>query len=340
MALKKMKRLFLLIFMGMIFVSFSFGKDKSVINNLNKVCKSYSQTNVLEVMRAKFGTGSDNIGVTMGKEAASEGPMSFALGKDDEIYILDQVNSRIQVFKNGKRINSIHLMRDIRFKDIALTSDSKIILLESFFKDGYEKTSIHILDSNGKTINVIPLEDRKFIPNSGEVLGIQIVNEGKFSGIWVDLGDFSVRVASLKGEAVERWIVPGKLSLNGRRVFYAKRVGDITGVIYLSEKDSISNWEPEIMVYFKTFLEGLLGIWVDQKERIYLGANLLDGQSKSSNLIVIFNAEGKELGCVKLFVQRMEHEVWQSIRVSPEGNIFQMAVDEKGVFVRKYTLKK
>ncbi len=292
-----------------------------------------------EILRAQFGSGSDQIGALTPSEANPEGPMSFALGKDEEIYILDQINSRIQVFKDGKRINSIRLKKDIRYKDIALTPDNKIILLESSFETGYEKTSIHILDSNGKTINVIRLEDGSLLPNSGEVRGIQIVNEGKFSGIWADLCERSVRVASLKGESVQRWGLPGKLSLNGRRVFYAKRLGDITAVIYLSEKDSLSRWEPEIMVYFENFLDQFLGIWVDQKERIYFGV-LLEKDKSLIPIMVIFSPEGKELGRLKLFVQKMPHEIWQSIRVSPEGNIFQMGLDEKGVFIRKYTLKK
>lgn len=292
-----------------------------------------------EILRAQFGSGSDQIGVLTPSEANPEGPMSFALGKDEEIYILDQINSRIQVFKDGKKINSIRLKKDIRFKDIALTPDNKIVLLESFYGTGREKTSIHILDSNGKTINVIPLEDGSLIPNSGEVVGIHLVNEGKFSGIWADLWERSVRVASLKGESVQRWGVPGKLSLNGRRVFYAKRLGDITAVIFLSEKDSLSRWEPEIMVYFENFLDQFLGIWVDQKERIYFGV-LLEKNKSLIPVMVIFSPEGKELGRLKLFDQKMPHEVWKSIRVSPEGNIFQMALDEKGVFVRKYTLTK
>lgn len=291
----------------------------------------------VEIVRVRFGSGADEIGVKTPSEANPEGPMSFALGKDEEIYILDQVNSRIQVFKDGKRMNSIPLKKEIRFKDIALTPDNKIVLLESFYKEGEERTSIHILDANGKTINVIPLEDGRLIPNSGEVNGIQIVNEGRFSGIWADLWERSVRVASLKGESVERWGVPGKLSLNGRRVFYAKRLGDTTAVIYLSEKDSPSQWKPDIMVHFENLLEGILGIWVDQRERLYLGVLLEKGESLES-FMVVFSPEGKELGYLKLFVQEMPHEIWPSIRVSPEGNIFQMALDEKGVFVRKYTI--
>lgn len=292
-----------------------------------------------EILRARCGTGPDEIGVTTPSEANPEGPMSFALGKDEEIYILDQINSRIQVFKGWKRINSIRLKKDIRFKDIALTPDNKIVLLESFFKEGEEKTSIHVLDSNGKILNVILLEGR-LIPNSGEVKGIGIVTEGRLSGIWVDLGKRSVKVASLNGESVERVGVPGKLSLDGRRIFKAEKIGDATVAFYRSEKDSLSKWDLERTVNFGKALAHLLGIWDDQKGMIYLSAFLTEGQSKSSNIVVVFSPGGEEFGRLKLLVQKMPHEIWQSIRVSPDGNIFQMGLDEKGVFVRKYILTK
>lgn len=301
--------------------------------------KTFVKVKEMEILRARFGSGSDEIGITSSSECEpiAEGPTSFALSKDEEIYILDQVNSRIQVFKGGRRINSIPLKKDLRFKDIALTPDNKIVLLESFFKNGYEKRSIHILDSNGKTINVIPLEDGRLIPNSLEVIEILIVREGKFTGIWVVLENRSVRIASLDGKSVKRISVPGKLSLNGKRVLQAEKIGDITAVIYRSKEDSLSKWEPEYIVHFEMAIAYLLGIWDDQKERIYLGVSLED-QSKSYNTIVVFSPEGKELGYLNLFIQSMPHEIWQSIRVSSEGNIFQMALDEKGVFVRKYTL--
>lgn len=62
------------------------------------------------------------------------------------------MNKRVQVFKEGKRIKTIPIPLNT-FVDIDVTPDSKIVLL-----DNLVKKSVYILDSEGKTLNIIPLE--------------------------------------------------------------------------------------------------------------------------------------------------------------------------------------
>jgi hypothetical protein len=54
----------------------------------------------VQVVRAACGSGPDDVLNIVPHEAMPEGPMSFALGNNGEIYILDQLNLRIQVFRN------------------------------------------------------------------------------------------------------------------------------------------------------------------------------------------------------------------------------------------------
>ncbi|NWF93220.1 MAG: hypothetical protein HXY46_09905 [Syntrophaceae bacterium] len=326
-------------FYGILFFLLCFFTHAESKNPKQKPAKDHSQVRTMEVVRAGFGSGPDNIGIITPQEANPEGPMSFAVGKNREIYILDQINSRLQVFQGGKRVKTIPIsIKDsVGFKDIALTPENKIVLLGRFYVKGHEKTSVYIIDSVGKNLNIISLEDGSLIPDSGEVTEIQIVEEGKFSGIWVGLEQRCVRVASLDGKSIERISVSGKLSLNGKRLLRAEKIGDATAVIYRSEEDSLSRWEPERTVYFETEIVHLLGLWDDRNGRIYLGA-FLEDQSKTFNTIVVFNPEGKELGRVKLFVQKAPHEIYHPIRVFPDGLIFQMALDDRGIFVRRYDL--
>lgn len=302
------------------------------VNAGQQVEKASGEVGMTDVVRAKFGSGPDDIGILTPQEANPEGPMSFAIGEDGDIYILDQVNSRIQCFKKGKRLKTISIPSNT-FMDIALTQDGKIALL-----DNLVKKSVYILDSEGKTLNIIPLEGR-LIPYAPEVTEIMYVKKGEFSGIWAIVGDRSVRIAMPDGTTdTNRISVPGTFSWDGRRLFKVEKLGDATAVIYRSEQDSLSKWEPEITVSFNMYIVHLLGIWDDSSGRIYLGATLEDRNNKHFNTIAILTHEGKELRRVNLFVQKMPHEIYRSVRVSHEGYIFQMGLDRKGVFVKRYKL--
>ncbi len=312
------------------------------INPVQKVRRDHALVREVEVLRTRSGSGPEEIGIITPREANPEGPMSFALGRDEEIYILDQINSRVQVFKSGKRVKTIPILikESRKFKDIALTPDHKIVLLGSVYAEGREKTSLYLLDPNGKTLNIFSLMG-KLIPDSGGVTEIQVVKEGKWSGIWVELENRSVRIASLEGIPAERISVPGRLSLKGRRLLQAERLGDTTAVILRSKEDSLSQWDPERTIHFEMAIVHLLGIWDDQEERIYLGAFLEDadrkGKRKYSNEVVLLSPDFNELRRVKLMVQKAPHEIWRPIRISPEGLIYQMVVDDRGISVRKYS---
>ena len=84
----------------------------------------------------------------------------------------------------------------------------------------------------------------------------------------------------------------------------------------------------------------LLGVWDDQKSRIFLGAFLENGDEKGkrkyANEVVVLSPELREMGRIKLLVQKVPHEIWRYIRVSPHGHIYQMFVDKQEVVVRKY----
>ncbi len=294
--------------------------------------KEHIKVSIIEVVRVRAGSGADKIGISTPKEGNPEGPMSFAIGEKGEIYILDQINSRIQCFKGGKRIKTTPIPSDT-FMDIALTQDGKIILLDNAIKK-----SVYILDSEGKTLNIIPLEDGRLIPYAPAVTGIMCVKKGEFSGIWAIVEGRSVRIAMPdRSTDTNRISVPGLFSSDGKRLIRTEKIGDATAVIYRSEQYKFSQWEPEITVFFNMYIEYLLGIWDDKSGRIYLGAALAD-DNKWFNTIVILTPEGKELKRINLFFQEMPHEIHHSVRVSPDGHIFQMALDKGGVFIRRYEI--
>ena len=324
-----MKKLFLFIVFFIVFiVLFSI----TAVDSEEK--KDSLSVRVFEILRAKIGSGPDEIGAITPSEANPEGPMSFALGNEGEIYILDQLNSRIQVFKNKKRTRTIPLPTETAFSDIELLLGDKIVLLDNIIKK-----AIYILNSEGKVISVIPLEGR-LIHYAPEVIGIYCIEEGKFSGIWADMDYRSVKIGSLDGTSItERISIPGKLSINGKRVIRAEIIGEATAVIHRSKEENLSQWEPEITVYFNMHVHYIMGPWTDRNGNIYIfGAG--EDKGKLINKVIILNPEGKEIGRMNLFVQKTPHEIFHPVKVSPDGQIYQMAVVDKTVSVRRYEILK
>ncbi len=301
-----------------------------------------TKVQAVDLIRVRPGSGSDNIGIKTPAEGNPEGPMSFTLGEKEEIYILDQVNNRVQVFKEGKRIRTIPIpssgydekegVSGPCFIDLDLFSDGKLALL-----DVCCQRAVYIMDSNGKVLKKIILEK---LPKGecSEFTRIFIIPSTPRAGVWITDGGRSIRVAFLDGTPDSaRVSVPGILSFEGKRLLRASKLGDATVLYARSEKEKFSLWDSG-SIFFNMFVDHILGIWEDRYERIYLGVALVENSKYLKHMVVVDPAKNLEMGRVKLFVQELPHEIWCPLRVSGEGNICQMALDRRGIFIRKYSL--
>jgi hypothetical protein len=289
----------------------------------------------VEVVRANFGSGPDDLGNYVPEEASPEGPMSFALGSNDEIYILDQLNSRIQVFRSKTRIKTIPIPdnSDSAFIDIALTKDGKIVLL-----DGEMKKKVFLLDAEGTALKDLPLAG-KYIPDDGKgqlpVYGVFCREDGIWDGIWVDIGNRSVRIADLTGTPdPNRESVMGTFTYDGKRLMKVESIGEATAVVHLSKENNPAQWN-DFFVHFDMSIDGLDGPYDDKAGNIYLGASL-EHEGTFANVMVILDPAGKEKKRIHMFVPYRAEQIWRELRVSPDGRIFQLALDEQGAAVRRY----
>lgn len=79
---------------------------------------------------AKWGSGPDELGHALRDEAASEGPMSLNVGPDGRLYVLDQVNARVQVFsRDGAVVGSVPIGTETA-QDLAVVGGGRIWLLD------------------------------------------------------------------------------------------------------------------------------------------------------------------------------------------------------------------
>jgi hypothetical protein len=286
------------------------------------------------VVRASFGSGPDELGHRVPQEAMPEGPMSFALGSNDEIYVLDQLNSRVQVFKNKSRIRTISIPdnNESYFKDIALTKDGKIVLLDPLLKK-----RVYMLDAQGTVLKDLPLAG-KYIPDAGpgwelEVSGVYCREDGMWDGIWVEVGNGSVRIADLAGTPdPNRVSVMGELTYSGKRLTKVEIIGQVTAVVHVSEENKGNLWKdfPLIFDVPVTSIE-----WhSDQADNLYLVAFFLEPRYAFAT--VILDSGGNEKKRINMNAGGVPGGPFHPFRVSPDGKIFQMDLDDKGLAVWRY----
>lgn len=288
-----------------------------VFSNENSLAQEIKDIKVTksEVLKAKMGSKIDEIGVYYPPEAAPEYPESFAIGKNEEIYILDKANERIQVFKNVKRIKTIPIPFE-SFEDIALTPDGKIVLLDNIVKN-----SVYIINSKGKTVSVISLVG-ELISYAPEVTSVKVIESGRWAGIWVEIDSGSIKIANLDGSKTKRIAVPGIFFDDGTRIYEIKRIGNATYMLSLYEKDSLSKFD-ELSIFLNEFICGIGPIGTDEKGRIYL--HVTSGENYSLDYVLIISSNLEIIGKFKIVLSPIQHP----LRVTKEGHVYQLYLDEK-----------
>lgn len=284
---------------------------------------------MVEVLRARIGLGPDDIGVITPEEANPEGPMSFTVNTEGEIYVLDQVNSRIQVFKDGERLKTISIPDQV-FMDIEWMPTRRIALLDNLIKK-----SVYILNEDGSVYEIISLTGAG-VPDPAEITGIYCHSDKKWAGLWLELNDRSLRITDLGGNPQPlRTSLPGKLSVSGRRLMKVKIAGQRLAIIQVSQED-LRTWR-RFRITFAMPFGYIHGIWDDDQGQIYLAVYLFDEETPAeANIAVKLSPRGKELGRIKMFISPMPHEIYHAVRVMPEGEIYQMAMEEGAVVIRRY----
>lgn len=315
-------------------------KDESILidkrGNLNKEIQSLAQkvkdinVNKRIIVEVKKGSGPDDIGMISGYESSPIYPKSFSVGKNGEIYILDQVNKRVQVFKNGKRDKTIPIPFD-SFEDIAIISCGKIGLIDIEVKE-----SVYIIDFKGKLLNKISIID---IPHDiySSFIGLQIVEFGEYKGLWINSGGDTYKIVNLDGSKAEKIALPGKILYDGNRIFdeiidykvflYTFKVGTDSKYYQIRFVMDIGNFNlPEIIGKDEKGFIYLL--WIEEKK----GNKRID----FDNYILIIDPETDLI--IGKFEIIFDPNIKNSLKVTRDGCVYSFFFDEKKdkFYVLKY----
>lgn len=102
-------------------------------------------------LTVKWGTTDGKLGFKKRTKASTDiGPKSFFVASDNDIYILDNANNRVNRYTDGKFASSIKLLSSVSPVDIAVR-DGILYVLNNFSVESYDKS--------GKLIRIKKLSD-------------------------------------------------------------------------------------------------------------------------------------------------------------------------------------
>jgi hypothetical protein len=288
------------------------------------------------VFRAQWGSGPAELGCIVPQEASPEGPSSFALDSSGRIFVLDQVNKRVQLYDyNGEHIRAIPISSST-FSDIEIGQSGNLFLL-----DPWTEEAIVLIDEEGNELNKVGLIG-KGIPERGRVWQIF----SRQDGLWVSYDDYVVRIYDPYGEEdKDRPMATGQFSSDGSYLLAARKLGDIT-VTVTSRNILGGSGTDRYTAYFDIPVLFINLLDTDGNGNIYLGVELLEesvgngppyGIDRSHEVVVVFDGRGEEKRRIYMPVSSQAIPVVRSFRVAADGTIYQLVLGEEEATMWRYS---
>ncbi len=260
--------------------------------------------------------------------------MSFEVDELGRAFVLDQVNSRVEVFEPGREPRTIALPGDT-FQDLALAKNDGIILI-----DRLTTGSVAYVDKTGKVSHEIAVAGQG-IEEGGDVTAMT----SRSDGVWLEVKHANlVRVADADGNPLEdREIVQGRFAADGVSVMRASRSG--SHAAFVSVKSPDKPVTALARVSFDLTIHEILGLETDKSGRIFLGVGLIEESQnppfdilRSSELVVVLGANGAELARVEFPASTGPEESFRRIRLGADGSLYHLGFDEQGATLAKVQL--
>jgi hypothetical protein len=287
------------------------------------------------VLSGKWGGAVGDFGRKPADESNPEAPMAIVAGKDDELFVVDQVNSRIQKIKGGKVVSTIPASETVQ--DLAVGADGKTILL-----DRLADQKIQVFDADGKLVNEAPIAG-KGLEEGGRATGVFSDSEG----IWVENEHASsVKVADPNGNAdTERPEIPGRPTRDGRAIITAAITDRASGIFIVTGFDRQSFevlWSTSIQL--PAPIIHLLALESDANSNSYVAADI--GRESAEEpypivdervIVVRLSNAGEITGMIEIPASATGDEMIRPITVGADGAVYAMTPGETGLSITRYT---
>jgi hypothetical protein len=284
------------------------------------------------VLEAAWGAAPGAMGRVQADQAASEGPLSFAVDEAGRIHVLDQANGRIQIFADGKLVD-VRALPPGSWEDLQVDAAGRHVLL-----DRQEGGRLAFVGADGKAGATIPLVGAG-IEDAASVSGLQ----ARPDGIWVEVGgEQQVRVADRAGQPdPRRPVVEGRLSADGKAVTEVAAGPQGVTVSSRAVEAPPGSAQPLAELGFSLPVDTVESLGADAAGRSYLVAHQVDDRGPTpleARTLVVLDRQGVELGRVDLPVGDGALDQFQSVRVAPDGSLYRFTLADRGAVMERISL--
>jgi hypothetical protein len=287
------------------------------------------------VVKGTWGSAPGQFGRRREAESNPEAPMALAAGAPGELLVLDQVNRRVERYRDGRRIGSLATGGDT-LQDLAVGPEGRVALLDRFVDK-----SVQVYGPDGKLQNEVTLTGPG-VPEPGLVTGVFADPDGFY--VEREHGTV-VRVADGSGASTgERTELPGRPSRDGRLILAAALLDRAAGTVRVRAFHRATlqpAWERALQLEAPVL--HILLLDSDRAGRVYLAAaighedpnppyKLLD----ESITAVRLDSGGSERGRLRLPPLPDADETLRPLAVDDGGDLFVMAPTPQGLEIRRY----
>ena len=278
------------------------------------------------MFEGKLGTKPGEFGVTDYDEEEPVAPMSVAVSSSaDRVYVLDQLNRRIQVFLSGKLEKELPI-ESVTANDLVLLNDTTLVLLDR------DRNSLIFMSPDGVELSKAKISGPGIL-GGGDIWKLY----ARSDGLWAQVGKSDyLHLFSATGEPVKRKRRSGFPSLDGEWFFSVTTLGD--GSIHVVKRNASGKPKyTEAHIVPETRNGGLLAADCDSAGNLYvvsLPSNKNAGES--ARRVDVLSPDLKVVRNFSLEPATTVRDSFRTVAIAKNGAVLQLDVKEDRVAVRRY----